>query len=32
VETFDDAPSDQITTVEEQRAFAEARREERKQR
>ena len=32
VETFDDAPSDQIATVEEQRAFADAWREERKQR
>jgi hypothetical protein len=32
VETFDDAPSDQIATAGEQRAFAEAWREERKQR
>jgi len=32
VETFDDAPSDQTATVEEQRAFADAWREERKQR
>jgi hypothetical protein len=32
VETFDDAPSDQIATVEEQRAFAEAWREAREQR
>jgi len=32
VETFDDAPSGQIATVEEQRAFAEAWREDPKQR
>jgi hypothetical protein len=32
VETFDDAPSDQIATVEGQRAFAGAWRQERKQR
>jgi hypothetical protein len=32
VETFADVPSDQIATVEEQRAFADAWREERKQR